>query len=113
MLVSYLRDGVSVHEFLIASHRGPSVDLPYKADSFPGTVFSNRIPPTHADFVDAEMHSHITRRCVAAVCVGIWSTADTSTILNALQQQQSMNGVNCIVLTRSGFVQKLRARTLR
>ena len=76
-LVSYLRDGVSVHEFLIASHRGPSVDLPYKADRFPGAVFSNRVPPMHADFVDAEMHSLIARGCVAAVCGGTWSAANT------------------------------------
>ena len=72
-LVSYLRDGVSVREFLIASHRGPSVDLPYKADRFPGAVFSNCVPPPHADFVDAEMHSLIARGCFAAVWGGIWS----------------------------------------
>ena len=63
-LVSSLRDGVSVHEFLTASHRGASVDLPYKADKFPGAVFSNHIPPAHADFVDAEMQSLIARGCV-------------------------------------------------
>ena len=112
-LVSYLRDGVSVHEFLFDSHRGASVDLPYKTDRFPGAVFSNRIPPTHADFADAEMHSLIARGCVAAVYWGIWSAADTSTILNALQQQQNMNGANCIVSARSGFAQKLRALALR
>lgn len=63
-LGSYLREGVSVHEFLIASHRGPSVDSPYKVDRFPGAVFANRIPPAHAGFVDAEMRSLIARGCV-------------------------------------------------
>ena len=63
-LVSYFRDGVSVHKFLIASHRGPSVDLSRKADRFAGALFTNRIPPAHADFADAGMHSLIARGCV-------------------------------------------------
>ena len=111
--VSYLGDGVSVNDFLIASHRGTSVDRSRKADRFPGAVFSDRIPLTHAHLVDAEMHSLIAQGCVAAVCGVIWSAADTSTILNTLQQQQNMNGVKCIGPTRIGFAQKMRARTSR
>ena len=60
-LRSYLREGVGVHEFLIASDRGPSTDSPYNVGTFPGAVFANRIPPELASFVDAEMQSLIAR----------------------------------------------------
>lgn len=56
--MSYLRDGVSVHEFLIDSHPGPSIACPYNADNFPfpGAVLANRITPAHAGFADAEIN---------------------------------------------------------
>ena len=47
-----------------------------------------------------------------AVCGRIWSAADTSTIVEALQQQ-NINGVNCVVPTRGGFAHKLRGGALR
>ena len=47
------------------------------------------------------------------MCEGICSAADTCTVLDALQKQQKMNGVNCIVPSRSGFAQQWRAGALR
>ena len=38
-----------------------------------------------------------------AVWGGIWSAADTSTILDALQKEQNENGVNYKAPTRSAF----------
>ena len=63
-LVSYVRDGVSVHEFLLTSHKGTSVESPYNREKFPGAVFANRIPSAHAEFVRTEMQALITRGCV-------------------------------------------------
>ena len=62
-LGSYVRDGVSVYEFLVKSHKGTSVDSLYNGDKFPGAVFANRIPPAHAAF-KAEMRALIARGCV-------------------------------------------------
>ena len=63
-LVSYLRDGVSVHSFLLDSCRGSSTASPYNEKHFPGAVFANRIPPAHAEFVKAEMKSLVARGCI-------------------------------------------------
>ena len=62
-LGSYVRDGVSVHEFLAKSHKGTSVDSPHDGDKFPGAVFANRIHPAHAAFFEAEMRALIARGC--------------------------------------------------
>ena len=55
-LVSYLRDGVGVQDLLLHEYRGPSLDCPCNVDRFPGAVFPNRIPPSFAGFVDAEVY---------------------------------------------------------
>ena len=64
-LVSYMFEGVSVHELLIASHRQRSMGCPCNVGKFQGAVFANRTPPAHAGFVDAEMPFFITQGCVA------------------------------------------------
>lgn len=64
-LMSYLPERVSVHDFLISSHRGSSIDRPYNEGRFPGVLFAIRIPSSHATFVDDEIHSLITRGCLA------------------------------------------------
>ena len=56
-----MRDGVSIHESLVRSHKGSSVDSPYNGDKCPGAVFAHRIPPAHAAFVKAEMRALIAR----------------------------------------------------
>ena len=63
-LRSYVRDGVSVHEFLVRSRKGTSVDSPYNGDKFPGGVCADWIPPAHAACVKAEMRALIARGCV-------------------------------------------------
>ena len=63
-LGSYVRDGVSVHEFLVGSHKGTPVDSLYNGDKCSGAVLANRIPPAHAAFVKAEMRALIARGCV-------------------------------------------------
>ncbi|CAM9718774.1 unnamed protein product [Laminaria digitata] len=64
-LVSYLRDGVNLHDFLHSEYQGPSTDCPYDTGRFPGEVFENRIPPTFTGFVDAEVQALVDRGCVA------------------------------------------------
>ena len=63
-LESYVRDGVSVHKFLVKSHKGTSVDSPYNGDKFPGAVLANLIPPAHAASVKAEVRALIARGCL-------------------------------------------------
>ena len=64
-LVSYMFEGVSVNELLIASHRQRSMGCPYNVNKFQGAVFANHMPPAHAGFVDAEMPFVIAQGCVA------------------------------------------------
>ncbi|CAB1114975.1 unnamed protein product [Ectocarpus sp. CCAP 1310/34] len=47
-LVSYLREGVDLRDFLREPYRGPSGGLPYSPDRFPGAIFSNRVPSKFA-----------------------------------------------------------------
>lgn len=54
-LISYLRDGEDIHDFLIDSHKGPSSHQPFNLDRFPGEVFSNCIPSAFTDFVDTQI----------------------------------------------------------
>ena len=42
-LISYLRDGVNVHDVFTDSFRGPSKAYPYNAERFPVAVFANHI----------------------------------------------------------------------
>ena len=44
-LVSYLRDGVGLHDLLLSEYRGPSIDCRYDVGRFPRAVFHNRILP--------------------------------------------------------------------
>ena len=62
-LVSYLRDGVGVQDLLLHEYRGPSLDCTLDVGRFPGSVFQNRIPPSFAGFVDAELQAIIDRGC--------------------------------------------------
>ena len=62
-LVSYLRDSVGLQDLLLHEYRGPSLDCTYDVGRFPGSVFQNRIPPSFAGFVDAELQAIIDRGC--------------------------------------------------
>ena len=65
VLLPYLRDGVSLHNLLLPSHRGPSAEHPFQVDRFPGLALPNRIPPEFDDFVRAEIGTLVGRGCVA------------------------------------------------
>ena len=54
-LLSYLKNGVSVFEFLTEAYRGTSREAPYRPDAFPGASYPNRIPKEHAEFVRSEV----------------------------------------------------------
>ena len=64
-LVSYLREGVGLHDYLLREYRGPSIDSSYVVGRFPGAVFKNHIRPAYASFVDAEVQALVDRGCVA------------------------------------------------
>ena len=63
--MSYLRDAVALHDFLLSEYRDPLTDCPYDVGRFPGAVFQKRIPPSFAGFVDAEVQVLGDRGCVA------------------------------------------------
>lgn len=63
--LSFLRDGVGLHDLLRPPFRGPSVDQPFNPDRFKGAVFRNRIPPGFTDFVDSEISSLASLGCIA------------------------------------------------
>ena len=54
-LLSYLKDGVSVFEFLAEPHRGTSSEAPYRPGAFPGATYANHIPKENAQFVRSEV----------------------------------------------------------
>ena len=63
-LMSYLRDGVSVYEFLTDGFKGKSRSEPYRPEAFPGAAFPNRIPDKHSGFVHNEVHALVKRGCL-------------------------------------------------
>ena len=63
-LLSYVRDGVSAFPFLAPEFRGVSRDEPYRPAAFPGEASPNRIPASHADFVDTEVANLVSRGCL-------------------------------------------------
>ena len=63
-LTNFLRDGVSVFDFLLPRFRGPSRQTPYRADAFPGAVYPNRIPSSQAAFVQQEVRDLVHRGCL-------------------------------------------------
>lgn len=63
--VSFLCDGVVLHDMLLPPFRRPSVDQPFNPDRFRGAVFSNRVPPAFNDFVDKEISSLVELGCVS------------------------------------------------
>ena len=65
VLLPYLREGVSLHNFLPPSHRGPSAEHPFQVDRFPGLALQNRIPPEFDGFVREEIGTIVGRGCVA------------------------------------------------
>ena len=64
-LLSYLKNGVSVFEFLTEECRGASREFPYRREAFPGTSLPNRISQAHAEFVRSEVAALVKRRCLA------------------------------------------------
>ena len=63
-LLSYLKHGVSVFEFLTEPYRGTSREAPYRPDAFPGASYPNRIPKEHAEFVRSEVTALVRRGCL-------------------------------------------------
>ena len=63
-LLSYLKHGVSVFEFLIEPYRGTSREAPYRTDAFPGASYPNRIQKEHAEFVRSEVIALVRRGCL-------------------------------------------------
>lgn len=64
-LVSYLRDGVDLHDLLLPKYKGASSSCPYNVEQFPQRIFSNHRWPAEFDgFVDAEMRTLLDRGCI-------------------------------------------------
>ena len=63
-LMLYLREGISVFDFLKPEFRGKSRSEPYRPEAFPGAVFPNRIPAKHSDFVRNEVRALVHRGCL-------------------------------------------------
>ena len=63
-LLSYLKNGVSVFEFLTEPYRGTSREAPYRPGAFLGASYPNRIPEEHAEFVRSEVTALVKRGCL-------------------------------------------------
>lgn len=60
-LLLYLKNGVSVFEFLNKEYGGTSPESPYRGEEFPGVLFPNRTPQAHAEFVRSEVTALVKR----------------------------------------------------
>ena len=63
-ILTWLRDGVSVYEFLVPGARGLSVEQPFNPVTFPGEKLPNRVPNEFREFVAGEVATLVHRGCL-------------------------------------------------
>ena len=63
-LMPYLRERVSVFDFLKPEFQGKSRSEPYRPEAFQGSAFPNRIPDEYSDFVRNEVRALVRRGCL-------------------------------------------------
>ena len=63
-ILTWLRHGVTVYEFLLDDAKGSEIDSPFNESSFPGEIYPNRIPETFTAFVNTEVHDLHLRGCI-------------------------------------------------
>ena len=63
-ILTWVRDGVSVYEFLLPDTRGVSVEQPFNPAAFPGEEMLNRVPE--------EFHEFVTRKVAILVSRVVW-----------------------------------------
>ena len=54
-ILSWVREGVSLHEFLSPGARGPSTEQPLNLEVFPGETLPNRVPEDMREFVNTKV----------------------------------------------------------
>ena len=63
-ILTWVRDGVSVYEFLVPGARGLSVEQPFNPVVFPGEKLPNRVPNEFREFVAGEVATLVRRGCL-------------------------------------------------
>ena len=63
-ILTWVRDGVSVYEFLSPGARWVSVEQPFNAAAFPGEEMPNRVPEEFHEFVLGEVATLVSRGCL-------------------------------------------------
>ena len=63
-ILTWVRDGVSVYEFLLPVARGLSVQHPFKSVVFPGEKLPNRVSDAFHGFVAGEVATLVRRGCL-------------------------------------------------
>ena len=63
-ILTWVRDGVSVYEFLLPDARGVSVEQPFNPAVFPGEEMPNRVPEEFHEFVTREVATLVSRGCL-------------------------------------------------
>ena len=63
-ILTWVRDGVSVYDFLLPDARGVSVEQPFNPAVFPGEEMPNRVPEEFHEFVTREVATLVSRGCL-------------------------------------------------
>ena len=63
-ILTLIRDGVSVYEFLVSGARGLSVEHPFNPVVFPGEKLPNRVRDEFREFVAGEVATLVRRGCL-------------------------------------------------
>ena len=63
-ILTWIRDGVSVYEFLVPGARGLSVEQPFNPAVFTGEKLPNRVPNEFREFVAGEVATIVRRGCL-------------------------------------------------
>ena len=63
-ILTKVRNGVSVYEFLLPDARGVSVEHPFNPVVFPGEKLPNRVPEEFREFIAGEVATLVRRGCL-------------------------------------------------
>ena len=63
-ILSWVREGMSLHEILSSGARGPSTEQPFNPEVFPGETLPNRVPEDMREFVNTEVGALLARGCL-------------------------------------------------
>lgn len=63
MILPWIVDGVSVHDFPSLDVRGPSISVLFRREAFPGRALQDRVPEKFQEFAGNEVTALVGKGC--------------------------------------------------